>query len=64
MDNSKYNKIPVHYCKTCLSLKVLSLEKSNVDFCGTCGNTEISTASIQAWEEKYKEQYGRSYINT
>ena len=41
-----YNKIPVHFCKTCLSLKVLKLESSNVDYCGKCGNTEISTSSL------------------
>lgn len=57
-----YNKIPVHFCKTCLSLKILKLESSNVDYCGKCGNTEISTSSLEVWEDLYKTKNGKYYI--
>lgn len=59
-----YDKIPVHYCKTCLSLKIISLEGSNVEYCGKCGNTEVSKTVIRTWEIIYKEKYGKYYINS
>lgn len=63
-DDINFNKTPVHFCKTCLSLKIVVLESSNVDYCGKCGNTEISKSSHEAWEEKYKERYGKYFIDT
>lgn len=57
-----YNKIPVFFCKRCLSLRIVSLN-SSVDYCDTCGSVDIGQASIEAWENKYKEKYNKSYIN-
>ena len=57
-----YNKIPVHYCKTCLSLNIKPLDGGSLDYCLDCGNAEISKASIFTWEELYKQKHGRYYI--
>lgn len=62
--NNNYDTIPVYYCKTCLSLKIISLESSNVEYCGHCGNTEVSKTSIGSWEEIYKNKYGKYYIDS
>lgn len=59
-----YNKIPNHFCKTCLSLKVVVMEKSNIEYCGDCGNTDISKVSNYTWEELYKEKYGKYFLST
>lgn len=72
MDNSKntierqpkefYNKIPVVYCKNCLSLKVMILDEST-DYCDKCGCTETESTDIDSWEEMYKNKYGKSLIS-
>lgn len=62
-DKSKYEKIPVHYCTTCLSLKIIVLENSTVDYCGDCGNSEISKAKNETWEELWKNKHGKYFIN-
>lgn len=47
-----YNNVPVHYCETCLSLKILPLTKdSDVCYCGDCGNITVNTISIKGWEK-------------
>lgn len=59
----EYNKVPVFYCKHCLSLKIrdiASLEDS--DYCDDCGSTCIGECSIEEWENIYKNRYGHTYL--
>lgn len=61
LSKDDYNKVPVHYCETCLSLKIIPLEKgSSICYCGDCGNVNINTASIEEWEKmKLDKNNGR-----
>lgn len=61
-----YNNVPVEYCKICLSLKSLTLSynntvKSNIAYCGDCGNSEIDVCHIEEHQKKYFEKYGKEY---
>ena len=63
LQNDIYNKEPVYYCKSCLSLKIrniVSMEDS--DYCDECGSTNIEQCSIQEWEKLYKERYGHNFL--
>lgn len=60
----QYNNEPVHYCKSCLSLKVKTVMVDlDLDYCDECGSTDIGTAHIEEWKKLYKERYGFDYLN-
>lgn len=52
---NEYDEIPVHYCRRCLSLKVL-IDTEFGDYCGDCGSTDIGQIQIEEWETLQKEQ--------
>lgn len=56
----QYNSIPVHYCKNCLSLKIIAGD--GYDYCDECGGTSIETCSIEEWEKLYEDNYGYNYL--
>lgn len=59
-----YNKIPVHYCKECLSLAVMRVARmDDACYCDACGSTDIEQTSIEEWEELYKKRYGFRYLD-
>lgn len=59
-----YNKIPVYYCKRCLSLAIMNVpEQENSDFCNECFSTDVDITDINTWEQLYQEKYGKKYIN-
>lgn len=72
-----YNNVPVHYCKTCLSIKLKEIDfpkelpgekieyrpSNKVTYCLDCGNTEIESAHIEEWEELYIEKKGTKFLN-
>ena len=61
--NSEYNKIPVVYCKHCLSLRVRDIPIiEDSDYCEQCGSTDIGECLIEEWENMYKERYGHKYL--
>lgn len=64
-----YNNVPVHYCKTCLSLAVKevkitgnSMERS-MSYCSSCSNTDMGTAHIDEWSSLYKAKYGKDFLH-
>ncbi len=57
-----YNNIPVKYCDKCLSLKIKGLEDSIIEYCDSCGNSDILKTHIYSHMEKYKEMYGKYFI--
>lgn len=60
----QYNNIPVHYCKSCLSLKVKTVVvDSDLDFCDECGSTDIGQAHIEEWRKLHKERYGFDFLD-
>ena len=63
LQNDIYNKEPVFYCKSCLSLKIRFIQSiQDSDYCDECGSTDIEQCSVKEWEEKYKKRYGHSYL--
>lgn len=64
--NINHNLEPVHYCDTCLSLKVMIIKgkELDIDYCGKCGNTNIKKTSISNWEKEYKNKTGNEHIIT
>ena len=56
----QYNEIPVYYCTSCLSLKIITLDGQ--DFCDKCGSINIKKISIDEWEELYEEKNSNKYL--
>jgi len=72
-----YNRIPVTYCKTCLSLHIkdVTFPRSDssepeetqkpdaiVGYCVECGNNDMADVQISEWEELYEEKYGEPFL--
>ena len=65
MDNisiEEYNNIPVHYCRSCLSLRVKTVASVNLDYCDEFSSTDIEETHIEEWRKLYKERYGFDYL--
>lgn len=62
---NEYDKIPVLYCKHCLSLKIRNIKSlEDSDYCDECGTTNIGECSIDEWETLYKNRYGHRYLDS
>lgn len=57
-----YNEEPVCYCKHCISLAIKII--TNVEYCDTCGGTDIESTDIHTWNELYKNKHGVEYLKT
>lgn len=60
--HSDYNEEAVFYCADCLSLRIMATPWGT-DCCDECGGTDIKQASIEEWEELYREKYHKNFIN-
>ena len=63
-----YNNVPIDYCKSCLKIKIKEVDLNSskgtkVSYCGDCGSTEIDSAHVTEWEEKYVERYGKKFLD-
>lgn len=59
-----YNSTPVHYCKDCLSLKIMRVPgMKEACYCDDCGCTDIAETNIEEWQDLYKEKHGFSFLN-
>lgn len=59
MDSDKiidYNEEPIYYCKNCMSLNII--DGGFMDYCGTCGCTDILKGSIEEYDEIHKKRFG------
>lgn len=57
-DKEYYNKIPVYYCKHCGSLKIVAIQRNNIeDYCDDCGGTNIGKVSIEGWLKMQETVY-------
>lgn len=58
-----YDDEPVHYCKQCLSLKIMRVVGMNdAVYCDECGSTDTGEASIKEWEALFKQRHGFKYL--
>ena len=63
MEKDSYNDEPVYYCKRCLSLNIKVMPMlANQEYCESCNNADIGTASFEDWDKMYVEKYGHHYI--
>lgn len=60
-ENINYDNIPVHYCKHCLSLKII--DGGFVDYCDDCGSTDTDEANIYDWQEMYRKRFNKDFSN-
>lgn len=59
-----YNSIPIHYCRECLSPKIMRVAgMDDASYCDDCGCTDIAQASVEEWETLYKAKHGFTYLN-
>lgn len=56
----EYNKVPVIFCKHCLSLAIRNAD--GIDYCDECGSTEMIETSIDNWEKVYILKYDTTLI--
>lgn len=61
MTKEEYNEIPVFYCKDCLSLTILNIDKYN--YCRHCGSTDVGVSLIDEWEKMYEDKFGIRHLN-
>ena len=65
LPKEEYDKIPIHYCKDCLSLTVMRVAgMEDACYCDKCGCTDIGETSIEEWEALYEKKHGFSYLNS
>ncbi len=57
----KYNSFPVAFCSRCLSLNIKKTSE-NEDYCDNCGESIVKYASINAWIDLAKEEYGKEFV--
>lgn len=63
MEKNEYNEVPVHYCKSCLSLKIVNdTGIEGLDYCNSCGSTNIDLINIEQWEIMHRKRYGFDFL--
>ena len=64
LNKEDYGKIPVAYCRNCLSLNIMKIDDDDpeLDYCDECGSTSVLVTNIDKWRELYKEKYGKHLI--
>jgi hypothetical protein len=60
ISKEEYNNEPIYYCKKCLSLRIRGAE--GMDYCDTCGSTDVEKTSIENWESIYKQRFNHKYL--
>lgn len=59
-----YNSEPVYYCKSCLSLRIMTVPGlEDAEFCDECNSTDIGKCSIEEWKALWKKKYGFDYLD-
>lgn len=56
----EYNREPVYFCKSCLSLAVKN--EGEGSYCTSCGNSSIGRTTIDLWAESYRQKYGKDFL--
>lgn len=63
MEKSEYNDIPVYFCKSCLSLRILNdTGLEGLDYCDSCGSTSVDSTDIDTWTRLHEIRYGFNYL--
>lgn len=61
----EYDNIQVHYCKECLSLRIMRVAgMEDASYCDDCGCTDTRETSIEEWDALYKAKHGFSYLES
>lgn len=62
MTKEEYNNEPIHYCTSCLSIKIVELDDIKIGVCTECGNTHFKECHIDEWNKLYVKEYGGSFL--
>ena len=63
MAKEEFNQEPVHYCKQCLSIKIMRVAgMDDAAYCDDCGSTDIGETSIEEWRRLFREKHGFDYL--
>lgn len=54
----------VLYCPSCLSLKILGIEGTDICYCAECGCADIKEIDFDEWDKLYLKKYGKKYLKT
>lgn len=64
LPKEEYDKVPVLYCKNCLSLKIMGVPGiDDAYFCDDCGSSDIEECTIEEWQKMYRDRYGFDYLD-
>lgn len=62
-DYKDYNSIPVHFCRICLSLKIINISgDKDLNYCPSCKDVAIGTTDIYTWKKLYKSKYKKDFL--
>lgn len=63
MSKEEYNEEKVFHCDFCLSLAIKTIGKGNIDYCMSCGNSEVKENSFNVWESLYESMYNKKFLD-
>lgn len=54
----------VYYCKSCLSLRIQSIEFNNEDvlFCDKCKDSNVACIDFDTWDKMYFDKYHHHFM--
>jgi ribosomal protein L37AE/L43A len=61
-NKEEFNKIPIHFCENCLSIKILRISP-NINLCLDCNSTDIGSTDFRCWEIAYELEYNVKFID-
>jgi len=63
MSKDKYNSEPIYFCEECFSPAIIWDKEEECDVCKDCGGINIVRGSLEVWEDKFTNQYGKLYLH-
>ena len=58
-----YNKLPIHFCEECLSIKIVDGGEFLGEYCGVCGSQNVRVETMDTYDSLYRRRYGIKYFN-
>lgn len=52
----------VLYCPKCLSIQILGIDGTDINYCGKCGCTDIQEIDFDEWDKLYQKKYGKPFM--
>ena len=67
VSREEIEKDPVYYCKSCLSLKIITTPvgprgENDGSYCKDCGGATVGKTNIEFWTASYRLKYGKDFL--